>query len=252
MDALILDDEIDSIDTISLILEKKFNGLINIVAKCTNITDALRCMDLYHPEVVFLDIEVPNGTGFDFLANVQNHNFNVIFITAHESYALRAIKFNAIDYLLKPVNPIELEEAIKKIVRKKENDNLNSLPEIKNLLDNLKNLKNDLKKIAIIGAKTTSFVEVREIVHCEYHEFYTTVHLIDSQKQHCAKTMKDFEEMLSEFNFMRVSPSSLINLTHVKTYIGGGGVSYAIMTDGSKIEISRRRRAEFLARISSL
>ena len=125
MDALILDDEIDSIDTISLILEKKFNGLINIVAKCTNITDALRCMDLYHPEVVFLDIEVPNGTGFDFLANVQNHNFNVIFITAHESYALRAIKFNAIDYLLKPVNPIELEEAIKKIVRKKENDNLN-------------------------------------------------------------------------------------------------------------------------------
>lgn len=251
MNALILDDEIDCIDTISLILEKKFSATINIVAKCTNISDALKCMDQYHPEVVFLDIEVPNGSGFDFLMNVKNHNFNVVFITAHESYALKAIKFNAIDYLLKPVNPLELEEAIKKIVKKKETDNLSSLPEIKNLLDNLKNLKNDTKKIAIIGIKTTTFVEVREIIRCEYQESYTTVYLTNDQRQHSPKTLKDFEEMLSEFNFMRVNPSSLINLTHIKAYVNGGG-GYAIMSDGSKVEISRRRRSEFLSRTSTL
>jgi Response regulator of the LytR/AlgR family len=245
--ALILDDEVNCIDTIELILQKKFSKEIDVVAKCTSIEEAIDCMDLYNPEIVFLDVEMPNGSGFDFLQNVRNHNFNVIFVTAHENYALKAIKFNAIDYILKPVNPVELEEAVLKIINKISQQQSGSFSEIKNLLDNLKNLKTETKKIAIIGVKQTIFAEIKEIIRCYYQEPYTVIHLVGDRVHHSPKSLKEFDEMLCDYNFMRVNPSDLINLMHVKAYINGTG-GFAVMTDGSKVEISRRRKVEFMAK----
>lgn len=245
--ALILDDEINCIDTLSLILERKFGAEIKVVAKCTSIPQAVECMELYEPQVVFLDVEMPNGTGFDFLLNMGKHNFYVVFITAHESYALKAIKFNAIDYILKPINLNELEAAVNKIMQKIQADVTINVPEIGNLLDNLRNLKSDTKKVALIGAKQTIFVEIKEIIRCEFTEINTAVYLTDNRVHFSPKPLKDFEEMLCEYNFMRVNVSSMINLNHVKAYINGAG-GFAVMSDGSEIEISRRRRIEFLAK----
>ena len=248
--ALILDDEINCIDTLSIILDRKFSNEIKVVAKCTSITQAIECMELYEPHVVFLDVEMPNGTGFDFLLNMKKHNFYVVFITAHESYALKAIKFNAIDYILKPINLNELEAAVNKIMQKIQADVIINVPEIGNLLDNLRNLKADTKKVALIGAKQTIFVKVKEIIRCEYNETNTTVFLTDNRVHHSPKTLKDFEEMLCDYNFMRTNVSSIINLSHVKAYINGNG-GFAVMSDDSEVEISRRRRIEFLSRTTN-
>jgi two-component system LytT family response regulator len=249
--ALILDDEINCVDTLAIMLDRKFGEEIKVVAKCTTIPQAVECMELYNPQVVFLDIEMPQGTGFDFLLSVKKHNFHVVFITAHESYALKAIKFNAIDYILKPINLNELEAAVNKIMQKIKNDITINVPEINNLLDNLKNLKSDSKKVALIGSRQTIFAEVKEIIRCEYEEPNTTIHLTDSRVHFCPKPLKEFEEMLSEFNFMRVNVSSLINLSHVKAYINGPG-GFAVMSDGSKVEVSRRRKIEFINRTSKI
>lgn len=249
--ALILDDEVNCIDTLSIILERKFGNEIKVVAKCTSIQQAIECMELYNPQVVFLDVEMPTGTGFDFLLNIGKHNFHVVFITAHESYALKAIKFNAIDYILKPINLNELEAAVKKIMQKISTETIINVPEIGNLLDNLRNIKSDSKKIAIIGTKQTIFVEIKEIIRCEFDDPNTAVYLTDNRMHHSSKSLKDFDEMLAEYNFMRVNVSSIINLSHVKAYINGAG-GYAVMSDGSKIEISRRRKADFLASTSKM
>jgi Response regulator of the LytR/AlgR family len=249
--ALILDDEINCIDTLSIILERKYATEIKVVAKCTSVAQAIECMELYNPQVVFLDVEMPNGTGFDFLLNMEKHNFHVVFITAHESYALKAIKFNAIDYILKPINIIELDIAVKKIMQRISSEAIINVPEIGNLLDNLRNLKSDSKKIAIIGSKQTTFVEIKEIIHCEFEEPNTAIYLTDNRVLYSPKTLKDFDDMLSEYSFMRINISSIINLNHVKAYINGIG-GYAVMNDGSKIEVSRRRKADFLAKTEQL
>ena len=249
--ALILDDEVNCIDTLSLILEKKFGNEIRVVAKCTSIPQAIECMELYNPQVVFLDVEMPSGTGFDFLLNFGKHNFHVVFITAHESYALKAIKFNAIDYILKPINLNELEAAVKKIMQRISSESVINVPEIGNLLDNLRNIKSDSKKVAITGAKQTIFVEIKEIIRCEFNESYTAVFLTDNRTFRSSKTLKDLDDMLSEYNFMRVNVSAIINLSHVKAYINGVG-GYAVMSDGTEVEISRRRKADFLASTSKI
>ncbi|TCN73267.1 LytR/AlgR family response regulator transcription factor [Acetobacteroides hydrogenigenes] len=249
--ALILDDEINCIDTLSIILDRKFGDEIKVVAKCTSIQQAIDCMDLYNPQVVFLDVEMPNGTGFDFLLNVKKHNFHVVFITAHESYALKAIKFNAIDYILKPINLNELEVAVSKIMQKIKEDVIINVPEIGNLLDNLKTLKSDSRKVALIGNKQTIFVEIKEIIRFEFDETSTAIYLTGNRVHHSPKSLKDFEEMLYEYNFLRVNVSSIINLSHVKAYINGGG-GFAIMSDDSKIEISRRRKNEFLTKTANI
>lgn len=249
--ALILDDEVNCIDTISLILEKKFKNEIEIVGKCSTIDDALICMENKEPNVVFLDVEMPNGSGFDFLIKVKSHNFNLIFVTAHENYALKAIKFNAIDYILKPVNPIKLEIAVNKILQMPKDISSDTVPSIKNLLDNLRNLKSETKKIAIVGVKQTLFVEIKEIVRCEFNDPYTVVYLTGNRQHHSPKALKEFDEMLCDYNFMRVNPSELINLIHVKAYINGSG-GYAIMSDGSKVEISRRRKTDFLSKTNDI
>ncbi|WP_320054261.1 response regulator transcription factor [uncultured Acetobacteroides sp.] len=249
--ALILDDEVNCIDTLSLILERKFGTEIRVVAKCTSIPQAMECMELYNPQVVFLDVEMPSGTGFDFLLNIGKHNFHVVFITAHESYALKAIKFNAIDYILKPINLNELEAAVKKIMQKLRTESIINVPEIGNLLDNLRNIKSDSKKVAITGAKQTIFAEIREIIRCEYDDTSTAVYLTDNRIFHSSKTLKDLDEMLSEYNCMRVNVSAIINISHVKAYINGTG-GYAVMSDGSKVEISRRRKADFLESTSKM
>lgn len=249
--ALILDDEENCIDIISLMLEKKFGDEVKVVAKCTDIEQAIECMELYNPQMVFLDVEMPRGTGFDFLLHTKTHHFHVVFITAHESYALKAIKFNAIDYILKPINLIEFEAAVNKILNRIKADISISVPEIGNLLDNLRNLNSDSKKVALIGPKLTTFVEVKEIIRCEYIDPSTVIYLTDDRVHFSTKPLKDFDEMLSDYNFMRVNASSVINLNHVKAYINGIG-GFAAMSDGVQVEISRRRRLEFIDRTSKI
>lgn len=248
---LILDDEINCNDTLELMIEKKFSDKLAVIATCTSVQAALEQMEISHPDVVFLDIEMPIGSGFDFLQNVKNHDFQVVFVTAHESYALRAIKFNAIDFLLKPINPVELELTVNKIIYKIEQEQISGMPEIKNLIENLKTLQSDSKKIALIGVKQTIFVEIKEIIRCEYKDPNSIVHLTNDRIHYSTRPLKEFEELLLDYNFVRVNPSSIINITHVKAYINGNG-GFAIMSDGEKIEISRRKKGEFISKTTKM
>lgn len=240
---VIIEDEHKSREVLKNLLENYCpEVIITGTAEC--VEKGVELINTVHPDIVFLDIEMQTGTGFDLLQKVDKLDFNVVFTTAYEQYALKAIKFSALDYLLKPIDINELKHAISKVVSKRQIEKEDS-----RLIELLNNLKpNKTHKISISTSEDILFIEVSNIIRCEAQGAYTTFYLKDKTKIVASKNLKEYENLLGEYNFFRLHNSHLINLLEVKKFIKSDG-GLVEMKDGSRVSISQHRKEEFLERM---
>jgi two-component system LytT family response regulator len=246
MKAIIIDDENGSRESLAKILEKNCPN-VEIVAKANSMTTGLTAIQQYEPDLVFLDIDMPNGSGFDLLEKIKDIDFDVIFTTAYDQYAIRAIKFSALDYLLKPVGPEELILAVKRAEGKHENKIVNR-DKYQVLLGNMKT-ESKLKKVAVPDGDGLIFISLSDIIRCDSDGNYTYFILNNGKKVMSSRTLGEYEDMFEGDNFFRIHRSHLINLDHVKKYIKGEG-GYVVLSDDSQVEVSRRKKNEFLELLS--
>jgi two-component system LytT family response regulator len=245
--AIIVDDELGARESLSKMIEKNCKQL-EIVAKADSALAAFEAITNKQPQLVFLDIEMPNGNAFDLLEKFKEINFNIIFTTAYDHYAIKAIKFSAVDYILKPIDPEELVEAVKRFEKKQQGEPSVLDKQFKTLLSNVRP-ENKLKKVGIPDGDGLIFINLSDIIRCESDGNYTFFILTSGKKIIASRTLGEYEQMFTEDNFFRVHRSHLINLQHVKKYIKGEG-GYVIMSDDSQVEVSRRNKNEFLEKLS--
>jgi two-component system LytT family response regulator len=246
--AVIVDDELGSRESLSKMIEKNCKN-IQIVGKADSMLSAFEVITNNEPDLVFLDIEMPNGNAFDLLEKFKEIHFNIIFVTAYDHYAIKAIKFSAIDYILKPIDPEELMKAVSRFEAQLENKKLLD-KKFKTLLSNVKP-ENKLKKVGIPDGDGLVFINLSEIIRCDSDGNYTYFLLTNGKKIIASRTLGEYEQMFNEDNFFRIHRSHLINLEHVKKYIKGEG-GYVVMTDNSQVEVSRRNKNDFLEKLSLL
>ena len=246
--AIIIDDERHCINRLENILKEHCSYEVELTGSFETVHEGLEAIKKLKPQLIFLDVEIQDKTGFDLLKQIPEIDFEVIFTTAYDKYAVQAFKFSAIDYLLKPVDAEDLQQALDKLKVKFSRDEMSQ--KLDALFHNLKNIKGSSKKICVPVLTGLIFVNVEDIVRCESNVNYTTLLTKDKQKILVAKTLKEFEELLGDYNFFRVHNSHLINLDYIKSYNKGKGGTVS-MTDGSEIEVSTRRKEEFLKKLMS-
>lgn len=216
---------------------------INVVGEADGVASGINIIEKYNPQVIFLDIQMGDGTGFDILENLSKKygtiNAQIVFITAHEQYAIKAFKFSALDYLLKPIDPDELQKVIKKL--KKVVDESDSYTHIDLLLDNIRKKVDGFKRIALSTSEGVHLFDIKDIIRCESNDNYTIFHIKNEKPVMVSKTLKEYEEILSEHRFERIHQSHLINLNELKSYIRKDG-GYVIMNDNSQIPVSQRKK----------
>ncbi|MEO8147785.1 MAG: LytTR family DNA-binding domain-containing protein [Bacteroidia bacterium] len=245
---ILIDDEQHCRESLSATLHNYFPE-IELLAQCTSIAEGEKAIEQLKPELVFLDVELPPFTSFDMLKKLGTISFEIIFTTAFDKYALRAIKASALDFILKPVGKEELGEAIDRFKQKQSRNNSNQHMEV--LFENVRQLRDPLKKLMIPTQAGFELVSVKDIVRLQSDSNYTNFHFVDKRKILVSKTLKDFDELLSGHSFFRVHQSHLINLNYVKNYAKGeGGV--VMMQDGTEIDVSRRRKEDFIKSLESL
>lgn len=240
--AVIVDDEKKNRESLRKLL-REYCPDVKVMGESASVQEAIECCRRENPDLVFLDVEMPNGSGFDFLRQMEPVNFKVIFVTAHAHYAIKAIRFSALDYLLKPVDTDDLIEAVRKTIEKPMHA---QTMQYKTLLDNLS--ATGLTKLAIPIKDGFAFLEPEEIIRLEADGTYTHLYTID-QKYTGTKNIKEYEQMLQDHFFFRSHHSHLINLHHVKKFSRLDGY-FVQMSDGSEVEISRRKKDNFLEVIS--
>jgi two-component system, LytTR family, response regulator len=244
INAIIVDDEEKSRITLGNLVSKHCSG-VKINELCDSVDNAMKAIEKYNPQLVLLDIEMPFHNGFNLLERIKKPDFDVVFTTAYDQYAIKAIKFSAIDYLLKPIDVDELKKAINRI----ENKNDTSIDKLKKIEVLLSNVKGKSAKIAIPTLDGLQMINADAIIKCLANESYTQINLIGGQKIMVSKLLKEYDELLSEFNFFRIHNSILINLKHVTKYIKGDG-GYVVMVDGETCEVARRKKNELLSKLS--
>ncbi len=243
---IIIDDE-EHCRSVLFQLLKKHCPSVEVVAKADSALSGLNAIVKHQPDLVFLDVEMPGGNGFDLLSSLTDINFELIFTTAFDQYAMNAIKFSALDYLLKPINHEELKAAVAK-VEKRHPQAVDKTP-VKMGAELAANKL--VEKIAIPTTLGLKFVDTHRIIRCESSNSYTFVHLDNRQKMLVSRSLKDFDELLAGHSFYRVHQSHLINLEHVEEYQKTGGGTL-IMSDQSEILISKRKKDEFLKALNNI
>lgn len=242
---VLVDDETDSIRVLQRLLEN-YCPQVSIAGTAGGVETALPLIREAKPDLVLLDIEMAQGNAFDLLNQLQPIRFKVIFVTAFDNYAIRAFKYSAVDYLLKPVDIDDLVRAINRIGEKPDEHAV--VQQMKTLLENVGVLHLPQQKMAIPTITGFIFVTVQDIIRFEAKGNYTSVYLSNGDSILATRTIKDYEEILPETIFYRIHNSHIINLSHIKKYQKGrGGV--VEMEDGSSIEVASRRRDEFLNRL---
>ncbi len=244
--AIIIDDEKKCI---SLLQHLIYNHcpLVNVVGTAENAEQGLLLIKQAKPDLVFLDIEMPDKTGFELLASLAEINFKVIFTTAYNHYAIKAIRFSALDYLLKPIDLDELKNALGRLEGRK---NLKDAPlPIDILVNNIKTPGHGFSRITLSTQDGLVVLHVNEILYCEASGSYTFFYLKNGEKLTISKTLKEYDELLGEFQFFRIHNSYLVNLNEVKKYIKGEGGS-VIMSNGDEVFVSKRRKDAFLEAIN--
>ena len=244
---LIVDDETDAVHFISSII-REYCPKLEVIGTANTAKDGIQMILEYQPDLVFLDVEMPHGSGFDLLARFPKKMFDVIFITAFNQYALKAIKFSAVDYILKPINMSEFIEAVDKVIEKRSYAYSRNI----NYGELLENLKSTLPtKLAIPTSEGMEYLSTREIIRIEADRSYCWFYLLDSKKHLVSRNLKEYQDLLGDRNFFRPHKSHLINLEFVKKYIRQEG-GHIEMADGSQIPISRIKRDLFLLQMSRL
>jgi two-component system LytT family response regulator len=240
--AIIVDDEVHCVEMLAWQLEK-YCPQVQVIATCPSGMEGIAAIREKKPDLVFLDIEMPRMNGFEMLQALPKIDFDIIFTTAYDQFAIRAIKFSALDYLLKPIDKDELRASLDKI---KENPNqLISTQQLNMLLSNLHQVHNGLQKIALPTLEGYEMVMSEHIVRCESDSNYTLIYLKNNSKTIVSKTLKEVEELLEGHHFFRVHHSHLINLNEIKKYVKGDG-GYLVMSDNSTVSVSRSKKDALL------
>lgn len=238
MNAILVDDEKANRENLSQLLSRHCRE-VTIIGEADGVEDALEIISQLQPELVFLDIQLKDQSGFDLLRQLKNISFEIIFVTAYDQYGIHAVKFAALDYLLKPIDILELksavEKALAKIALKKRNEKLD------HLLDFLKAGPGHSPKIALPLLNETSYVAVNEIIRCEADNTYTFFYLASGQKILVSRILKEYAGILSPYGFVRVHQSHLVNIHFVKSWLKEDG-GMLLLNDNTKIPVSRPNR----------
>jgi two-component system LytT family response regulator len=242
MRAIIIDDEINCCRTLEMLLKTTANN-IEIVAICNDGIEGLEAIEKHRPQLVFLDIEMPRMNGLEMLEKIQHMDFHLVFTTSYDQYALKAFRYSAIDYLLKPISPEELSQALNKI----KNYSRTVPQQIDLLLEKLHHKKH-VNRVAIPTMEGLQMVPVENIISGEADDNYTILHLKDGKKIVASQTLRDVEEVLIDFAFLRVHRGYVVNLNEVEKYVKGEG-GYLVMSNGSSIDVSRSKKESLLKRL---
>jgi len=245
INALIIDDEANCIELVSNLIELS-DSKIKIIATANSVETGYRAILEHKPDLVFLDVQMQDGTGFDLLNRLNGIALKVIFITAHEQFAINAFKYSAIDYLLKPISPIDFMTALNKVKETISNDDLRL--QLKTLSYNI--IQSTNKKIVLKTLDKIYAVQASDIIRMESEGSYTTVYLVDGKKVTVSKLIKDFEELLSENGFIRVHQSHLINMSHLFYYEKSEHMVF--MKDESSVPVSSRKKEQVMKLIQDL
>lgn len=238
---VLIDDESNSLEVMEWLL-KKYCPQVHIEAMCQAATEGIEAINKYKPDLVFLDIEMPHMNGFDMLEQFDKLSFDVVFCTAYDQFAIKAFKYSALNYLLKPIDPEDLRETIRRVEEKKA---IPAKEQIDLLLQHLRQTTTPaVQRVALTTNDGMLFVSTADILYCEAESNYTTV-VLKSKKILVSKTLKEIDEALSGPDFYRIHHSFLINLNHVQKFVRGDG-GYIMMNDGKSVSISRSKRQEFM------
>lgn len=243
--AIIIDDETSSRNSLRKKLATHCTE-ITIVDECENGEEGIKSIEEKNPDIIFLDVEMPRVNGFTMLQQLTNKDFEVVFITAYDHYAIRAIKFSALDYLVKPVEVADLKAAVEKAAKKRKTSAINERLEL--LLQNLNTDKKEPHRIAIPSLDGLQFVETENIIYLEASSNYTCFYLTKNTRLTVAKTLKDFEGLLPPSVFIRIHHSYIINKNLVERYINGKG-GQVVMSNGIVLDVARRKKEEFMKAI---
>lgn len=240
--AILIDDEVHCLETLSILL-KEYCPQVSILEQCRSAKKGLEVIENIKPDLIFLDIEMPSMNGFELLEQFSEIPFAVIFTTSYDQYAIKAIRFSALDYLLKPVDPKELIVAVQKIQGQK---NLPSAEQFDMLLKQVNHKGSGFHKIAVPTAEGFELIPADQVVRCEANDNYSHLFTKNKNKIIACRTLKEMEEQLQDFSFfVRVHHSYLVNMNEVIKYVRGEG-GYLVMSDGSTVNVSRSRKEALL------
>lgn len=242
--AIIIDDSIEARKALVTEIEDCCPE-IELIGQAEGVVSGAKLIRSMNPDLIFLDIQMNDGSGFDLLELIGNITFKVIFTTASDEYAVKAFKYSAVDYLLKPIDPDELVSAVKKAERGNQKENLNLL------MENAKNTNKPVRKLALNTLDKLHIVNISDIVRCESDVNYTQFFFSNGNKLLVTKTLKDFEDLLSEHQFIRVHQSHLVNVNFIKEFVKGDG-GYLVMTDKTSVPVSTRKRNTVVEMLNSL
>ncbi|WP_437399305.1 LytR/AlgR family response regulator transcription factor [Flagellimonas lutimaris] len=246
--AVIIEDEKHSRETLKSMLEE-FCKDVQVIAMAGSVDEAVKVLSIYSPDIVFLDIELQSGVGFDVLNQIKDPNFEVIFTTAFEKYAIKAIKFSSLDYLLKPIDLDELQDAVEK-ARTRMDTNVYR-EQLDTLMQSISKGSTRPEKICLATTAGMEFIAIDDIIACKADGSYTSFILENNDTLLVSKHLKEYENLLSEHQFMRIHNSYVINLKKVKKYIKSEG-GYLIMNNDMQVNISPRKKDNLIEAMKRL
>ena len=243
---IIIDDELNSREALQSLVQSYCPDLL-VVDSVASVEEGLQAIKKNKPDLVFLDIEMPDKSGFDLLSQLDEIDFEVIITTGYEQYAVQAFKTVALDYLLKPIDINELELAVAKVLEKRKKRKVNKNFDV--FIQNWKSGGNE--QIALASSEGFVFVKVKDIIYCKGDGAYTYFYIKDNPRITVSKNLKEFEELLKGKSFFRVHKSYLINLNEMKKYVRGDG-GYVVMSNGDNVDVSKRKKESFLSNLSKV
>jgi two-component system, LytTR family, response regulator len=241
---IIIDDEAQTRQVLGKLLAD-YCQQVNVLATVSSVSEGIEAIKKHNPDLIFLDIEFPEKTGFELLEELPDSNFDVIFISGHSEYALKALKKEATDYLLKPFNIEEIEKAVEKVAQKREK--IDTVRQAHVFLQKWKDSSEH--QIALSSSDGFLFVKIKDIVYCKGDGAYTYFFLKNKERITVSKNLKEFESLLSDFGFFRIHKSYLINLSEMQKYVRGDG-GYVVMSNGDSVDVSKRKKESFLSNLA--
>ena len=221
---------------------------VMVCAEADDVVSGKAMIEAFRPDLVFLDIEMPGGSGFKLLSSIDNIDFEVVFITAYEQFAIKAIRHDALDYILKPIDPKELVAAVEKVKAAKYKKTLKK--QYDNILKNIDPEQLVVRKISISTTDKIHLIDVDNIIRCESDNYYTIIFFKDGTNLMVSKTLKDMEQRLEEYDFVRTHKSHLVNMRCIQNFIKDEMM--VLMTDGTKVPVSKRKKEKILEVINNL
>lgn len=247
--AILVDDEPRGLKILELLMQG-YTGQVSVVASCTDPEDAIVQINRFQPDLLIMDIQMPNLTAFDVLSSIQARHIEVIFATAYNNYALRAFQYSAVDYILKPIDEDLFNSAIHKALDRIKSRHVHQNYEA--LLYNIQKLKNpDDMKICVPDSKGFRVIRVSDILYCEAESCYTIFHLENKSSFMSSRTLAEYDALLDPDHFFRIHRSYIVNIRHIREYQKGEG-GYVVMNNQKMLEVSRRKKEEFITKMKSL